>query len=131
MTEQNTAWHIEEQDADYQIAYWKRRAEHAEAQLKKEQRRKAPEALAEVEQELKKARETAEHFKQEARVWKEVAGKMSDRVTILESDGAVAVLKRERDNWRSQWRNCTRRLGHYIEHVGLLDIGPMPNRDED
>ncbi len=122
-------WTIEKQPADEQIAYWRRAAEHLKAQLKAERRRKAPETLAEVEQELKKARETIAHFRREVDVWKEVAGKMFDRVTALESEGAAAVLSRERDQWRASWRTCTRRLADKIEHLGLDHTGIEPNGD--
>ncbi len=123
-------WNIDEQPAAYQIEYWKRRALIAESQLKIERKRKEPDTLSEVEKELAKARETIEHFKRDAAVWKKVAGEMSDRITLLESDSAVVVLKRERDQWRNSWRNCTRRLADKIEHFGLEHTGAEPNADQ-
>ena len=122
-------WAIENQPADYQIAYWRRAAEHLEAQLKAERRRKAPETLAEVEQELKKARETIAHFRREVDVWKDISRQGWDRLTALESEGAAVVLSRERDQWRASWRTCTRRLADKIEHLGLDHSGIEPNGD--
>jgi hypothetical protein len=124
-------WNIDEQPAAYQIEYWKRRFLLAESQLKAERKRKEPEMLRETEQELSKARETIEHFRLDAAIWKKIAGDFSDRITLLESDSAVVVLKRERDHWRNSWRNCTRRLADKIEHLGLIHDGLEPNADAD
>jgi len=54
-----------------------------------------------------------------------------ERVDVLENEGAAVVLKRERDHWRASWRNCTRRLGNAIEHLGLDHTGREPNADAD
>lgn len=124
-----TTWAIEDQPVASQARYWQLRAERAEAQLKAERKRKEPETLAEVGQELKQARETAAHFREEARVWKEVSSKAYARIDELESEGAASVLKRERDQWRASWRTCTRRLADKIEHLGLEHSGTEPNGD--
>lgn len=124
-------WRIEDQSADYQIAYWRRAAELQATLLKAEQKRKAPAQLAELEKEMKRAQEMAEHFRQSEQVWKQVSQKGWARVDELEKDGAAAVLKRERDHWKHAWRNCTRRLGNAIEHLGLDHSGVEPNADVD
>ena len=123
-------WNIDEQPAAYQIEYWKRRLLLAESQLKIERKRKEPETLRELEKELTEARETIEYFKQDSAGWKRVAGDLADRITLLGSDSAVVVLKRERDHWRASWRNCTRRLQNAIEHLGLEHTGTEPNADD-
>jgi hypothetical protein len=123
-------WNIDDQPAAYQIEYWKRRFLVAESQLKIERKRKEPETLRDVEKELSKARETIEHFKQDSAGWKKVAGDLADRITLLESDSAVVVLKRDRDHWRNSWRNCTRRLADKIENLGLDYTGKEPSADQ-
>ncbi len=123
-------WQIDEQAHEYQIAYWKLRAEKAEKELAAERKRKAPETLKEMEDAVRTAQENVAHFRADVETWKKVGRQAWDRVVELEADGAAAVLKRERDQWRNQWRSCTRRLGNAIEHLGMDHLGTEPNADQ-
>jgi hypothetical protein len=120
-------WTVETQPLDYQARYWRARALAAEEQLKR--KRKEPGALEEAERALHDARQTIASIKADRDVWKAISSKAYARIDELERDGAAAVLKRERDHWRAQWRNCTRRLGNCIEHLGLDHTGVEPNGD--
>lgn len=89
----------------------------------------AEEELSAAAKELKDLRGIIKSQHREIEVWKEISGKAYARIDELEKEGAAAVLKRERDQWRASWRNCTRRLGNCIEHLGLEHSGTEPNRD--
>lgn len=128
MSEQ-APWRIEDQPAAYQAQYWRVRAEQAEAALKAERRRKAPETLAELEREAQTRAETIRMLRADVETWKKIGTQAFARVDALEREGAAAVLKRERDHWRAQWRNATRRLGNAIEHLGMDHLGEEPDRD--
>ena len=80
--------------------------------------------------ELRDLRGTIKSQQREIEIWKKISGEAWARLDEYEKDGAAAVLKRERDQWRANWRNCTRRLGNCIEHLGLEYSGAEPNKDE-
>lgn len=123
-------WRIDDQPPEYQARYWRLRSERLEAQLKLERKRKEPETLREVEKELKDAKQTIEVLRKDIGTWKNIGYDAWERITYLENEGAAEVLRRERDHWQSRWRNCTRRLGNCIEHLGLDYTGIEPSGDE-
>lgn len=125
------AWRIDDQSPAYQAQYWRVRAEHAEATLKAERRRKAPETLAELERETQRQAETIRILRADVETWRKIGIQAFERIDALEREGAAAILKRERDHWRAQWRNATRRLGNAIEHLGMSHLGEEPDRDGD
>jgi hypothetical protein len=88
------------------------------------------EALVAAARELKDLRGIIKSQQREIEIWREISGKAYARIDELEKEGAAAVLKRERDQWRASWRNCTRRLGNCIEHRGLEHSGMEPNNDQ-
>lgn len=88
------------------------------------------EQLAAAAKEIKDLRGIINSQRREIEIWKEISGKAYARIDELESEGAAAVLKRERDQWRASWRNCTRRLGNCIEHLGIDHDGKEPNDDQ-
>jgi chromosome segregation ATPase len=120
---------IETEPTEYQVRYWKTRALTAEAQLKQERKRKEPETLREAEKALRDAQQTIRSINDDRQVWKKISHEAYLRIDQLEREGAAAVLKRERDHWRKQWRACTRRLGNCIEHLGLDHTGLEPDKD--
>lgn len=86
--------------------------------------------LAAAAKEIKDLRGIIKSQQREIEIWKEISGKAYARIDELEAEGAAAVLKRERDQWRASWRNCTRRLGNCIEHLGLNHSGGEPANDD-
>lgn len=88
------------------------------------------EELAAAAKELQDLRGIIKNQRREIEIWKEISGKAYARIDELESEGAAQVLKRERDQWRASWRNCTRRLGNCIEHLGLDYLAKEPNNDQ-
>lgn len=87
------------------------------------------EQLAAAAKELQDLRGIVKSQQHDIEVWKEISGQAWARLDEYEKDGAAQVLKRERDQWRASWRNCTRRLGNCIEHLGLDYLGKEPNND--
>lgn len=85
-------------------------------------------ALRREVQDLRSIIKTQRH---DVEIWKEISSKAYARIDELESEGAAAVLKRERDHWRASWRNCTRRLADKIEHLGLDHSGNEPSMDSE
>jgi len=86
--------------------------------------------LAAAAKEIKDLRGIIKTQRREIEIWREISGKAYARIDELESEGAAALLKRERDQWRNSWRNCTRRLGNCIEHLGVDYLGKEPNADQ-
>lgn len=122
----------EKGDEPFPVEYWRRRAEIAEATLDNKRKWHLPperQEFIDLQKELSDARSVIAAQRKDIDVWKQISQRGWDRVTELESEGAAAVLKRERDHWKGTWRNCTRRLANCIEHLGLDHTGVEPNAD--
>lgn len=116
-----TEWLIDDQTPEYQAAYWRIRAERAEKLLQAEKKRKAPEYVTELEQEIVDLNDGIRMNRADAERWQKVGEQGWARVVELESEGAAPRLKREATFWHEQWRRTTKRLGDVLEHVGLLE----------
>jgi len=89
-----------------------------------EKRRVPPERkeLEELQRKLEQAQRAIESERQNAAVWKQVAGEMSDRIDAIKDGTDTARLERERDHWKALWRNATSRLAELLEHQGNIEL---------
>jgi hypothetical protein len=127
-------WNIDEQPLEYQVKYWRLRAQQAEMQLEKERKRKTPperEEFDSLQRELAQAWDTIRFERENTAVWKSVAARLGDDITQLKDGTRVPRLEQERDNYKRLWLNNVARLADAIEHIGLdympkASMEPMP-----
>lgn len=131
-TTDRAEWRIEDQSLEYQVAYWQRRAEIMETKLDREQNRKTPPERTELEElrkELEYARSGREAWMRHTETWKRVAQRFADENDELKKGTRIPRLEAELEQWKYLWRNCTKRLGNCIEHLGFDHTGTEPNME--
>ncbi len=111
-------WNIENQPLDYQVQYWKTAAQHNADKAAQ----KAPERLHELQATIATQANTIAMLRVDAQNWQDVARTFADRTVALESDGAAALLRKERDFWRDRWRHATRAMARMLEHRGNVEL---------
>lgn len=115
---------IDEQPLEYQVQYWRLRAQNAEAELKREKKRKTPEQLTALEEELRISQERTRFERGNSERWQDVAKVISEQVTeknkriaLLETEGAAGVLTQERDNYKRRLESAQKRIADMLERL--------------